>query len=183
VGEPKAATAAMVAAAVAELPADRPRYLMGVGAPEDLLMAVGLGVDLFDCTLPSRMARAGGLLTPEGRINLRNARFRADAGPPVPGCACATCAHYSAATLHWLFQEGHALAGRLATFHNVQFLCDLVRDAREAILAGRFPAFRAAFLARWVPADPAVGREQRARWQASQERRRAGPTARAAGRD
>jgi queuine tRNA-ribosyltransferase len=173
VGEPKAATEAVLAATVPELPADRPRYLMGVGAPDDMLMAVGHGVDLFDCTLPSRMARAGGLLTPHGRTNLRNARFRTDPGPPAPGCSCATCARYSAATLHWLFQEEHALAGRLATYHNVAFLCDLMANARRAILAGEFATFRATFLAKWVASDPAVGREQRARWQAAQERRRA----------
>jgi queuine tRNA-ribosyltransferase len=172
VGEPKAATAQALAAAVADLPAERPRYLMGVGAPEDLLLAVGLGVDLFDCTLPTRMARAGGLLSPHGRINLRNARFRGDAGPPVPGCGCAVCARYSAATLHWLFQENHALAGRLASYHNVHFLSELMRGARETILAGSYPAYRAAFLAGWAPADPAAGREQRERWRAAQERRR-----------
>ena len=173
VGEPKEVTAAVLVATVPELPTNRPRYLMGVGAPDDLLMAVGQGVDLFDCTLPSRMARAGGLLTPRGRVNVRNARYRADPGPPVAGCGCAVCARYSAAMLHWLFQEGHALAGRLATYHNVQFLCELMAAARRAILAGEFAAFRAAFLAEWVPADPRVGREQRARWQAAQERRRA----------
>ncbi len=172
VGEPKPATARAIRAAVAELPAGRPRYLMGVGAPDDLLMAVGLGVDLFDCTLPTRMARAGGLLSPTGRINIRNARFRGDPGPPVAGCECAVCARYSAATLHWLFQEGHALAGRLASYHNVQFLCQLMRGAREAILAGAFPAYRDAFQARWVPSDPNTGREQRGRWRQAQERRR-----------
>jgi queuine tRNA-ribosyltransferase len=172
VGEPKAATAESVAAVVAELPAERPRYLMGVGAPDDLLMAVGLGVDLFDCTLPTRMARAGGLLSPGGRLNVRNARFRAEPGPPVPGCACAVCQRYSAATLHWLFQEEHALAGRLASYPHVQFLCDLMQGAREAILAGSYPTFRQAFLSRWVPSDPAAGREQRGRWRAAQERRR-----------
>jgi queuine tRNA-ribosyltransferase len=172
VGEPKEATASALAAAVGELPVDKPRYLMGVGAPEDLLMAVGFGVDMFDCTLPTRMARAGGLLSPRGRVNLRNARFRRDAGPPVVGCRCAVCARYSAATLHWLLHEEHALAGRLASYHNVHFLCDLMRGAREAILAGSFPDYRRAFLAQWVAGDPAAGREQRARWQAAQERRR-----------
>jgi len=172
VGEPKATTRAMLQAALPALPTERPRYLMGVGAPEDLLMAVGEGVDLFDCTLPTRMARAGGLLTRHGRINLRNARFRAAASPPDPECGCAVCARYSAATLHWLFQEEHALGGRLATYHNLAFLCGLLRDAHAAIQAGSFEAFRAAFLATWVSADPAVGREQRARWRATQERRR-----------
>jgi queuine tRNA-ribosyltransferase len=145
---------------------------MGVGAPEDLLMAVTLGVDLFDCTLPTRMARAGALLSPRGRVNLRNARFRADVGPPVPDCGCTVCARYSAATLHWLFQEEHALAGRLASYHNLEFLCDLMRGAREAILAGNYPAYRDGFLAAWIPSDPAAGREQRGRWRAAQERRR-----------
>jgi queuine tRNA-ribosyltransferase len=173
VGEPKETTRAMLAAAVPELPVDRPRYLMGVGSPDDLLMAIGEGVDLFDCTLPTRMARAGSLLTRHGRRNLRNARYRAEAGPPDPDCACAVCARYSAATLHWLFQEEHALGGRLATYHNLAFLCDLLRDARIAIVEGRYAAFHAAFLATWVAADPAVGRAQRERWRATQERRRA----------
>jgi queuine tRNA-ribosyltransferase len=172
VGEPKATTVEVLAATVDELPIDRPRYLMGVGAPEDLLAAVSEGVDLFDCTLPSRMARAGGLLTPRGRVNLRNARFRNAAGPLVPGCACAVCTRYSAATIHWLLHTAPALAGRLATYHNVGFLCDLLRRARAAILAGGYPAFREAFLAAWAPADPAVGREQRERWRAAQARRR-----------
>ena len=171
VGEPKETTRAMLAAAVPELPTDRPRYLMGVGSPEDLLMAVAEGVDLFDCTLPTRMARAGGWLTRRGRLNLRNARFRAVKDPPDPICECAVCARYSAATLHWLFQEEHALGGRLATYHNLAFLCGLLRDARAAIAAGHYPAFRAAFLSTWVSADPAIGREQRARWRATQERR------------
>jgi queuine tRNA-ribosyltransferase len=173
VGEPKATTRAMLAAAVPELPDDRPRYLMGVGAPDDLLMAIGEGVDLFDCTLPTRIARAGAILTRQGRRNLRNARYRADAAPPDPACGCAVCARYPAATLHWLFQEEHALGGRLATYHNLAFLSGLLRDARAAIAAGTFAAFREAFLATWVAADPAVGREQRARWQATQARRRA----------
>ncbi len=172
VGEPKDATVRAVAAAVAELPTTRPRYLMGVGAPDDLLRAVSLGIDLFDCTLPTRMARAGGLLSRRGRINLRNARFRREPGPPEPECGCAVCERYSAATLHWLFQEEHALAGRLASYHNVHFLCDLMRGARDAILAGTFPAYRDAFLAAWVPSDPAAGRDQRARWRAAQERHR-----------
>jgi queuine tRNA-ribosyltransferase len=136
-------------------------------------MAIGEGVDLFDCTLPTRMARAGSLLTRHGRRNLRNARFRAEEGPPDPDCACAVCARYPAATLHWLFQEEHALGGRLATYHNLAFLCGLLRDARIAIMEGRYAAFRAAFLDTWVVADPAVGRAQRERWRATQERRRA----------
>ena len=172
VGEPKEETASALAAAVSELPAGKPRYLMGVGAPEDLLLAVGLGVDMFDCTLPTRIARAGGLLSPRGRINLRNARFRRETGPPVDGCTCAVCERYSAATLHWMLHEEHALAGRLASYHNVQFLCDLMQGAREAILSGRFPEYRSAFLATWTASDPAAGREQRAHWRAAQERRR-----------
>ncbi|HLI28552.1 MAG TPA: tRNA guanosine(34) transglycosylase Tgt [Chloroflexota bacterium] len=167
VGEPKAAMAAALAATVAELPADRPRYLMGVGAPDDLLVAIGYGVDLFDCTLPTRMGRAGSLLTRRGRLHLRNARFREEPGPAVPDCGCAVCTRYPAAVLHWLFQEGHALAGRLASYHNLYFLCQLLRDARAAIAAGRFAAFREAFLRAWAPADAAARREQHARWRAA----------------
>lgn len=167
VGEPKATTAAMLAAVVPELPADRPRYLMGVGSPEDLLMAAAHGVDMFDCTLPTRMARAGGLLTRGGRLNLRNARFRADPRPPVEGCACPTCTRWSMAALHWLFIERHALGGRLATLHNLHFLITLLAEARAAIARGDFPAYHADFLRTWVAADQAVGREQRRRWRES----------------
>ncbi len=163
VGEPKDLMAAALAAALSALPADRPRYLMGVGAPEDLLAAVAQGVDLFDCTLPTRVGRGGGLLSPAGRLNLRNARFRDAPGPAVPGCGCAVCRRYPAATLHWLFQARHALGGRLATYHNVYFTCRLLAEARAAIVAGAFPAFRAAFLARWRPTDPAAGAAGRAR--------------------
>jgi hypothetical protein len=111
---------------------------MGVGSPDDLLMAIGEGVDLFDCTLPTRMARAGSLLTRQGRRNLRNARYRADPAPPDPSCDCAVCARYPAATLHWLFQEEHALGGRLATYHNLAFLSTLLREARAATTLGRW---------------------------------------------
>jgi queuine tRNA-ribosyltransferase len=171
VGEPKAATYAAISAAVAELPADRPRYLMGVGAPEDLLAAVERGVDLFDCTLPSRMARGGGILTPAGRVNLRNARYRRDPAPLVPGCACQVCGRYSRAAVHWLLYEAPALAARLATYHNLKFLCDLLRQARVAVAQGCFPEFRDGFLAEWVPADPGVGKADRQRWRAALQRR------------
>jgi queuine tRNA-ribosyltransferase len=167
VGEPKAVMEAMLAATLAELPANRPRYLMGVGAPDDLLVAIGHGVDLFDCTLPTRMGRAGSLLTRHGRLHLRNARFRDEPGPAVPDCGCAVCARYPAAVLHWLFQEGHALAGRLASYHNLYFLCQLLREARAAIAAGCFAAFRDRFLHEWVPADAAARRAQHARWRAA----------------
>jgi queuine tRNA-ribosyltransferase len=177
VGEPKDVMEAMLATTVPELPTDRPRYLMGVGAPDDLLMAVEHGVDMFDCTLPTRMGRAGSLLTRRGRLNLRNARFRREAGPAVPDCDCAVCTRYPAATLHWLFQEGHALGGRLASYHNLYFLCQLLREARAAIAAGHFPAFRAAFSRDWVASDPAVGREQRRRWRTVQSQRRPAPVA------
>lgn len=140
VGEPRADGRRAVAAALAALPAEKPRYLMGVGTPEELLTYVALGVDLFDCVLPTRTARTGALLTRAGRLNLLRAEYRTRAEPPAPGCACPTCAQHSAAYLHHLFRAGEELAFRLASVHNIWFLTDLMRQARAAILAGALPA-------------------------------------------
>lgn len=147
VGETKAEMYATLEATLPYLPADKPRYLMGVGAPEDVLEGVARGVDLFDCVLPTRLARNAALLTRQGRINMRNARFERDASPVEAGCACYTCRHFSRAYLRHLFKAEEILASRLATIHNVHFMLELMRDVRAAIASGSLAAFKDEFLA------------------------------------
>ncbi len=153
VGETKEQMYATLEATVPLLPADRPRYLMGVGTPEDILEAVARGVDLFDCVLPTRVARNGGLLTHEGRINIRNARYARDPQPIEPDCTCYTCRHFSRAYLRHLFKAGEILGLRLATIHNLHFMQQLMMRIRESIREGRFHEFKAAFLARYRISD------------------------------
>ncbi|HVN40700.1 MAG TPA: tRNA guanosine(34) transglycosylase Tgt [Myxococcota bacterium] len=141
-GEAAAARADLLAVAHDELPADSPRYLMGLGRPIDLVDAIAAGVDLFDCVLPTRHARHGVLFTRAGLLRLRNARYRDDALPPDPGCDCETCARYSRAYLRHLLQAGESLAGRLASLHNLRFYLRLLEEARAAIVTGRFAALR-----------------------------------------
>ena len=149
VGEPRHEMLPALAAALAELPADRPRYLMGVGDPAGMVEAVGLGVDMFDCVLPTRLARHGTLLTSTGRLNLRNARYGTDPGPPDPACGCSTCQRWSRGYLRHLLQVGEPLAARLLTVHNVAWTISLVSAMREAIVAGTFDALRHEVLAVW----------------------------------
>ena len=163
VGETKEAMYATLSATVPHLPEDRPRYLMGVGTPEDILEAVERGVDLFDCVLPTRVARNGGLLTHEGRINIRNARFARDPNPIEPGCTCYTCQKFSRAYLRHLFKAGETLGLRLATIHNIHFMQQLMKDIRQSIQEGRFRAFKEAFLARYrIPDQQARHRNKEA---------------------
>jgi queuine tRNA-ribosyltransferase len=128
------------------LPEDKPRYLMGVGPPEDILEAVERGVDLFDCVMPTRNARNGCLFTSSGRINIKNQRFARDFGPLDAQCACPVCRTYSRAYLSHLYRVGEILSLRLNTLHNVFFMLQLVTFARQAILAGQFRQFKRAFL-------------------------------------
>ncbi len=146
-GEPKPQTWEALAAAVAELPAGRPRYLMGMGTPADLLEGVARGVDLFDCVMPTRNARNGTLFTSQGRVSIKNAIYRDDPGPLDPDCACPTCRTFSRAYLRHLFLSRELLAFRLNTLHNLFYYHRLLRDARQAILAGTFASFRASRLA------------------------------------
>jgi queuine tRNA-ribosyltransferase len=164
VGESKADQYAMTEVACSELPADRPRYLMGVGSPEDLVHAVAAGVDLLDCVLPTRLGRTGSLFTDDGRINIKAARFREETAPLDPACDCAMCASYSPAYLHHLFRNEELLGYRLASIHNLRYLQRLCERMREAVLAGAFDAFSGEFLARYQPADEAARTEQRARF-------------------
>jgi queuine tRNA-ribosyltransferase len=145
VGETKEQMHASLEVVTPILPADQPRYLMGVGTPEDLIECVARGVDMFDCVLPTRTARNGSALTREGRINLRNARFADDPDPIEPGCACYTCTHFSRAYVRHLTTANEILGHHLLTVHNLHLLLTIVREMREAVLEGRFQAYREAF--------------------------------------
>jgi queuine tRNA-ribosyltransferase len=147
VGEPPAAIARIARFTAAHLPEARPRYLMGVGRPEDLVEAVAGGIDLFDCVMPTRNARNGTLFTSEGKVNIKREQYRADPRPLDPACSCETCAHYSRAYLRHLFVSNEILASRLNTIHNLAFYLDLMKSLREAIAAGTFSMFRESFLA------------------------------------
>ena len=143
IGEGQAATFAMVEATVPHLPADRPRYLMGVGKPADLVGAVRRGIDLFDCVLPTRSGRTGQAFTRAGAVNLRNARHAEDRAPLDPQCRCAACAGFSRAYLHHLVKAGEILAAMLLTTHNLTYYADLMTAMREAIVAGSLAEFEA----------------------------------------
>jgi len=138
VGEDRAQMLATLDHADGLLPADKPRYLMGVGMPEDLLDAIARGVDMFDCVIGTRNGRNGTLFTSEGRLNIRNARFRLDAGPLDPACSCPTCRGFSRAYLRHLYQAGEMLGPILGSLHNTHHLVGVVRRAREEILSGTF---------------------------------------------
>ncbi len=147
VGEPPGERERVLGALLPVMPSAKPRYLMGVGRPEDLVEAVAAGVDLFDCVIPTRHARNGHLFVPWGVMNIRNARYAADTGPVDPDCGCYTCRHYSRAYLRHLDRCGEMLGPRLATLHNLHHYLDLMARMRTAIEGGVFAAFRAAFLA------------------------------------
>ena len=141
VGEPKEEMNALLAAFTRELPADRPRYLMGVGTPEDLLFGIEHGVDLFDCVLPTREARHGTLLTSRGRVKIKNARHRSADAPLDPECNCYTCRTFSRAYLHHLFRAGEMLGSTLNSIHNLSYTVGLTRAARQALMEQNFPEF------------------------------------------
>ncbi len=147
VGEPAESIARVAGLTAERLPEDRPRYLMGVGRPEDLVRAVALGLDLFDCVMPTRNARNGTLFTSAGRINIKQNRFREDPAPLDPECPCETCTRYSRAYLRHLFQSGEILGSRLNTIHNVTYYERLMDRMRAAIGAGRFASFAESYLA------------------------------------
>ena len=135
------------------LPAGKPRYLMGVGTPEDLLAGVARGVDMFDCVLPTRCARNGLLFTSRGKVVIRNARHADDEGPIDPSCDCYACRTFTRAYLRHLFKAGEILGLRLNTLHNLHFYLSLMAQAREAIEAGRFEAFRRESVDAWRAGD------------------------------
>jgi queuine tRNA-ribosyltransferase len=148
-GEPKALTYRLLSVQTAVLPGGRPRYLMGVGTPIDLVEAIARGVDMFDCVLPTRIARNASVLTNGGRINLRNRRYGDDAGPPDEGCDCYTCARFSRAYLRHLFMAGEILGHRLASIHNLRILVRLVAQLREAIGSGSLASTVARLRGQW----------------------------------
>ncbi|HXN14823.1 MAG TPA: tRNA guanosine(34) transglycosylase Tgt [Usitatibacter sp.] len=147
VGEPKEEMERIVARTAPKLPANAPRYLMGMGTPEDIVAAVAEGIDLFDCVLPTRNARNGWLFTREGDIKIKNARHREDTSPLDAGCACYTCRHFSRAYLHHLHRTNEILGARLNTLHNLHYYLELMRELRQAIVGGDLEAWRARFVA------------------------------------
>ncbi len=150
VGEPRELMLPALAAATARLPADRPRYLMGVGDPISMVEAIARGVDMFDCVLPTRLARHGTALTSDGRFQVKAARYARDDGPIDDTCGCPVCARWSRGYLRHLFVVGEPTAGRLLTLHNLAWLLGLVAAARSAIVAGTLEGLRSSVAATWA---------------------------------
>ena len=161
VGEGQEAMLGCLDFAVAMLPADQPRYLMGVGKPDDLVEAVARGIDMFDCVLPTRSGRTGQAFTADGPLNLRNARFAEDAEPVEPGCACPACARFSRAYVHHLVKSGEILGAMLMTQHNLWFYQRLMEALREAIAGRRLAAFAKGFVERYRSPAKAGGQALR----------------------
>jgi queuine tRNA-ribosyltransferase len=153
VGEPRPLSMEMVEASEPVLPRDRPRYAMGVGMPHELAEYVASGVDMMDCVLPSRNSRNGWLFTSEGRVVIKHARYRDDAGPLDPNCGCYTCRNHSRAYLRHLFQAGEILFATLATLHNLHHYLDIMGRIRQSILLGQFPLYLQAVREKHAPAD------------------------------
>jgi queuine tRNA-ribosyltransferase len=164
VGEPKDVTLALVASTAPLLPENKPRYLMGVGAPEDIIECVARGIDIFDCALPTRVARNGALFTGKGRVNIRRAVYAKMDRPIDPSCDCYTCRTFSAAYLSHLFRSGELLALRLASIHNLRFIANLVRKIRDSILDGTFNSFLENFLANYKTTNEQARIDQKRRW-------------------
>jgi queuine tRNA-ribosyltransferase len=152
VGEPHDEMLETLSITAPQLPADKPRYFMGIGDPVGVLEVIALGVDMFDCVLPTRLARHGAALTADGRINLENARYRRDLGPLDPECPCEACTRFSRAYLAHLVRENELLGHRLLTLHNVRFTVDLCRRAREEIVAGHYEKWAQAWISRYEAA-------------------------------
>ena len=162
VGEPKEQMYTTLDIVTPLLPTNRPRYLMGVGSPEDLLEGVARGVDMFDCVLPTRLGRNGALFVPTGRLNIGNAQYAREDAPIDPTCDCSTCRRFSRAYLRHLFRTEEVLGLRLATLHNLRFLIRLLEAARAAIFANRYHSFAADFLAQFQTIPHAVREASRA---------------------
>lgn len=155
VGEPTSALRETTDLAAELLPVDKPRYLMGVGFPDDILAAVGAGVDMFDCVLPTRMARTGTVLTRDGRLVIKNRTYAEDSRPIAADCGCPVCARHGRGYIRHLFQAREMLGPTLATIHNLHFYQELMADIRQAITERRYPAFAAAAGARWRDGEQA----------------------------
>jgi queuine tRNA-ribosyltransferase len=167
-GEPKELMLTIVEKTTTYLPWEKPRYLMGVGSPEDLLEGVARGIDLFDSALPTRVARNGALFTLQGRPNIQNANYKRWDAPIDAECDCYTCHTFSAAYLHHLFKSEELLGYRLATIHNLRFITRLMQQIRQAILEETFTTFKKEFLTRYQPTDEEMRLSQKQRWLESQ---------------
>ena len=157
VGESKADTYDTLTQTVPLLPADKPRYLMGVGSPEDLVESVARGVDFLDCVLPTRVARNGAALTRAGRINMRNLQYADDPRPLEEGCTCYTCAHFSRAYVRHLVKASEILGHQLLSIPNLHLLLTIMREMRAAILDGTFTDYATSFLAAYQPVGAQKG--------------------------
>jgi queuine tRNA-ribosyltransferase len=155
VGEPKELMAEMLDVTVPLLPEDKPRYLMGVGSPEDLVEGVWRGIDMFDCVLPTRIARHGTVFLPTGKLTVRNAEFARDFRPIQEGCDCYACQNYTRAYIRHLLKAEEMLGLRLCSIHNLRFLVRLMEEIRAALEAGTFAEYRTAFLTRWHEGEQA----------------------------
>ena len=164
VGEPKLLTYRVAEHTAPQLPRTKARYMMGSGSPEDLVRSVAAGFDLFDCALPTRVARHGAVFTDRGRYDVAKSQYREAQAPLEDGCDCATCRTFTAAYVHHLFRSRELLGSRLATIHNLRFYQRLMERMRQAILGGAFDGFQRAFLAAYVPTDEHARQEQRGRW-------------------
>jgi len=163
-GEPKEITFQIIDITSELLPEEKPRYLMGVGAPDDILKAVEMGIDMFDSVLPTRVARNGGLFTEKGRINIRNSVWKDVLSPVDQECSCYTCCNFSAAYLHHLFRAEELLGYTLATIHNLTFMHRFMERLRNSIAQGNFLAFKQDFLARYRPTDEKIRLAQKQKW-------------------
>ncbi len=157
-GETKPQMLATLDQTVPLLPGGKPRYLMGVGSPEDLVTGVARGIDIFDCVLPTRVARNGSALTRRGRLNMRNLQYATDSSPLEDGCTCYTCQTFSRAYIRHLIKAGEILAHQLLSLHNLHLLLTIMHEMRAAILDGTFPAYANEFLASYRP----TGKEAKA---------------------
>ncbi|MCX7845244.1 MAG: tRNA guanosine(34) transglycosylase Tgt [Dictyoglomaceae bacterium] len=153
VGEPKEKMYEITEYTVGLLPEDKPRYLMGVGAPEDLVIAISFGVDMFDCVLPTRLARHGVFYTREGRRNIKNAKYKEDLSPLEEDCDCYSCKKFTRAYIRHLFLQYETLSYRLLTIHNLRFLFRLMINIRESIKEGRYESFKREFLENYLKSD------------------------------
>jgi queuine tRNA-ribosyltransferase len=164
IGEPKSVTFDITEQTATLLPSDKPRYLMGVGSPEDVVECVARGIDIFDCALPTRVARNGALYTQTGRVDIGNAVFSQQEAPVDIDCHCYTCQNFSAAYLHHLFRCKELLAYRLATIHNLAFMSNLVQSIRNTIMNGTFEEFRRKFLSSYKTTDEQARISQKQKW-------------------
>jgi len=164
IGEPKELTLSMVEETTSRLPENKPRYLMGVGSPEDIVTGVARGVDIFDSALPTRVARNGALFTMQGRRNIRNAAYSRMETTLDPDCDCYACRNFSAAYLSHLFRSSELLGLRLATLHNLRFISKLTQKIRSSILDDTFDVFQKEFLTNYSTTDEQIRVEQKQKW-------------------